>query len=288
MPKVLGIVASPRKLGNCEIVAKEMARCLPADCEMQLLRLQDFNIEPCIACYRCLFGDQTCVLKDDLAELMEAVSSADALVVVSPTYFLGANAALKRIADRGLSFYSRIDQLWGKPAVGIGIAGIPDKEGRTLLDLRSFLKFLMADVRTVSMLFGALPGEVFEDPVNREKVASAAATLLGPAAVQSGPCCPLCGGDTFRFLSSARVQCMLCSNLGRIDLADGQTVFNIESGTHELFLTREDALHHADWLRGMRERFLDRRVTLKKITGLYRGGAVWIRPLKGQREDKDG
>ena len=59
---------------------------------------------------------------------------SDALVVAAPTYLLGANASLKRFLDRGLSFYAHLDRLWGKPAVGVAIAGIEGMEGYTKLD----------------------------------------------------------------------------------------------------------------------------------------------------------
>ncbi len=46
-----------------------------------------------------------------------------------PTYFLGANASLKRLLDRGLSFYAHIDAPLGKTAVGVAIAGVAGLEG---------------------------------------------------------------------------------------------------------------------------------------------------------------
>ena len=58
MKTVLGIVASPRRLGNCEIMAKEISRQIPQPHELKLLRLSDFHIKPCRGCYLCLFKKQ--------------------------------------------------------------------------------------------------------------------------------------------------------------------------------------------------------------------------------------
>ena len=136
---ILGIICSPRSPGNCELIVKEISRRIPVPHELKLTRLPKLNIQPCQGCYRCLFKEQRCWIKDDLNPVLDDMSWADALIVAVPTYFLGPNACLKLLLDRGLSFYGRAESLWGKPAVGIGIAGIDGKEGYTLLGIQNFL-----------------------------------------------------------------------------------------------------------------------------------------------------
>ena len=123
MKNLLGIVASPRRLGNSEIFIKELYRQLRGVWESKLIRLSELNLRPCQGCYRCLFEEMKCIQQDDLNLILEALAQSDAYVVAAPTYFLGANATLKLLLDRGLSFYAHFDKLWGKPAVGVGIAG---------------------------------------------------------------------------------------------------------------------------------------------------------------------
>ncbi len=275
---VLGLVASPRKFGNCEMMVRAISKEVPEPHELKLLRMNDFEIGPCRACYRCLFEDGRCPLGDDLDKVLEAILAADGLVVAAPTYFLGANAALKRFLDRGLSFYARIDRLWAKPAVGIGIAGIPGREGYTRLAVQSFLKLLLTDVKGVRIAYGALPGEVFRNEGNEKTAEALGNALFGPALPPAGPSCPLCGGDTFRFLDARRVQCMLCSNTGTMETGAGGPTFAIAPGPHELFSTREAAVAHLEWLRGMKERFLEERAGLKSVGAPYRKGGDWILP----------
>ena len=55
MKNVLGIIASPRRMGNSEILVKEISSNIPEPHRLNLLRLSDFNIKPCRACYLCLF-----------------------------------------------------------------------------------------------------------------------------------------------------------------------------------------------------------------------------------------
>ena len=263
--KILGIVASPRTPGNCELVIRNISHQIPIPHELQLLHLPKLNIQPCRACYRCLFNDQNCWIKDDLNQALDTITSADALIVAVPTYFLGPNANLKLFLDRGLSFYSRSETLWGKPAIGIGIAGITGKDGYTLLGIQNFLKMILADIRSVQMIYGALPGEILQNEANIPVIQDLARSLLAPSPEPAGPHCPLCGGDAFRFLPNHAVQCLLCSNSGTMTSEDGQPVFHIEPGIHDFFFTRELALSHRDWLRGMKERYLQKKNELKAI-----------------------
>ena len=101
MKKILGIVGSPRKLGNCEIFIKEVLRNVSEPHTADLIRLNDFTIEACRGCYRCLFTEDGCPQADDLALLLHTILEADALIVAAPTYFLGPNACLKRLSGRG-------------------------------------------------------------------------------------------------------------------------------------------------------------------------------------------
>ena len=120
MKNVLGIICSPRKLGNCEIMVKEVSRQVTVPHTLKLIRLHDMDILPCKGCYRCLFDNGQCPLGDDFLKVLHEVVEADALIISVPTYFLSANSMLKRFLDRCLAAYGHIDKLWGKPAVGIG------------------------------------------------------------------------------------------------------------------------------------------------------------------------
>lgn len=279
MKTVLGILGSMRKLGNCEIMTKEISRRIAAPHRLKLLRLPEFEIAPCRGCYTCLVKN-ACVIDDDHGRVRDALLEADMLIVAAPTYFLGPSASLKRFTDRGLCLYPHAENLWGKPAVVVGIAGIAGKEGYTLLGLENFVRMLFGDLRMERIVYGALPGEVFLNEENRHTAAALAEALAGEAAEQSGPCCPLCGGRTFRFLEKNQVRCMLCSNAGTLSMEGVEPRLHIHRSRHEFFLTREDALTHKQWLIGMKSRFLEHKKALKTISLEYRGDGDWIRPTK--------
>ena len=280
MKDVLALVVSPRKLGNCEIMAKAIEKKIPEPHTTRLLRLHDFTIKPCIGCYRCLFKERRCILDDDLSHILEAMAAADAWIVVAPTYFLGVNALLKLLLDRGLSFYGRGDRLWMKPAIGVGIAGIPGKEGATLLGLENFLQLTMSTIKAVRMVYGALPGEVLLNDENRQLAAQLGGQLLAPAPKSLPHSCPVCGGTTFRFETAAHVRCMVCSNAGPAEATPQGMVFKIQPSPREIFGTLETVREHEEWLLKMKQRFLDKKKELKAVGHDYRKGWTWVKPFK--------
>jgi multimeric flavodoxin WrbA len=280
---ILGIIASPRKLGNCEIFIKEISRHFEFEHTLNLIRLADFSLQPCKGCYFCLFGDKKCHIEDDLEVIINAMIRADALIVAVPTYFFGPNAMLKLLLDRGLSFYAHGDQLWNKPAIGIGISGIRGKEGYTLLGIDNFLNSILADIKQRQMVYGALPGEIFLTEKNRQTARELAQALFSETPIPITPHCPLCKKDTFRFLGGNRIRCMICSNTGTLSIRNDQVSIDINSDGNDITLSPENADKHRLWLEKMKERFSKNKPMLKKIVSEYRKDGIWVKPC---RDDK--
>jgi multimeric flavodoxin WrbA len=281
---LLGVIGSPRKHGNSELFVKELYRQLPSGWDLSLMRLPDFDIRPCKACYQCLFGDGKCPQEDDFSLALGSMVASDAYVVAAPTYLLGPNSCLKRFLDRGLCFYGHLDELWAKPAVGVAIAGIQGMEGYTKLAIESFIKLTMADLRGAEVLYGALPGEIFLQNGGRETAKRLAEALIGgkKKPVSDIPSCPVCGGDTFRFMSDGRLRCMLCSSSGSYRWNEERLSIDTAPGEHPLFLSLESAKRHAEWLKGMKEQFLARRKELKAVTADYVQIGTWVDPRKAE------
>lgn len=276
MKTVLGIVASPRKNGNCGIIIKSIYQAIPQDKNLSLLRLSDFNIKPCKACYLCLFKKERCIQRDDYYQIVDALLAADGLIVTAPTYFLGPNSALKRFLDRGLALYAFVEKLWAKPAVGVAVAGIEDKSGYTELGIESFLRLILTDVKGLATVFGALPGEAGQFPDLQTISQRLGEALFGAPLKDEAPSCPVCGGSDFRFDGQNRIRCLLCSNSGTVSLENGTPSFQIQPDRHGLFLSLDDALEHREWLRREVKRYSDSRDTLKKIQAQYRDIGHWI------------
>ena len=85
--KVLIISTSLRGGSNSDILAKECEKgAKEAGHEVEYISLKGKDIKFCIGCLNC----QTkgiCVLKDDVAEIMEKVLAAEVIVYATPIYY---------------------------------------------------------------------------------------------------------------------------------------------------------------------------------------------------------
>jgi multimeric flavodoxin WrbA len=277
MKKILAIIGSARTFGNCELLVKAISKNISEEHELSLLRLTDFNIEHCDGCYKCLFDEMTCSKKDDLNVIISALCNADALITAIPTYFFKAHSTLHKLLDRGLAFYGHTEELWGKPAIGIGVCGIREKQGSTLLDIEKFLKVLQADVKKTVILNGRLPGDILLSEDNIKVIEELAQKLFGVPDVKNFSC-PLCGGDTFRFLDETHVKCMLCSNNGTFSFVDNKPVLNMTIDGEGIYLNKEQSMNHLEWLRDMKNDYISQRKTLKEVRQKYIGNYHWIKP----------
>lgn len=105
--KVLGI-SFGRKLSNTEILIKEaLLVCRDAGFDIQFIRADDLNIHICNGCTSCVAGLASmrgkgdCIHKDDDFPIIhEALLSADAVIVGSPTYVLSPTGNFKTVCDR--------------------------------------------------------------------------------------------------------------------------------------------------------------------------------------------
>ncbi len=98
--RILGIVCSPRKGGNTEILVRaalEAAR--EAGGETELILVADMNIAPCDGCGTCL-KKGTCKIKDDMQMIYEQLELAEGVVLGTPVYFMNVSAQAKAIMDR--------------------------------------------------------------------------------------------------------------------------------------------------------------------------------------------
>ena len=89
--KAIAINGSPRKGWNTEKLLKEALRGAESvGAETKLVQLYDLNYTGCKSCFACKkqgAESYQCVIKDDLAPVIEEIFTADALFLGSPIYF---------------------------------------------------------------------------------------------------------------------------------------------------------------------------------------------------------
>jgi multimeric flavodoxin WrbA len=99
--KVLGISTSPRLKGNSDLLLREALRgAEQAGGRAEYLRLCDYRIEGCHACYECLEAG-VCQVHDDYQKVLDKMLAADRIVFALPVFFLTVPAQAKLLIDRG-------------------------------------------------------------------------------------------------------------------------------------------------------------------------------------------
>lgn len=228
--KILGLVASPRNLGNSEILVKEMMASLPPEAEKEMIRLPALDIQPCTACYACLDQDKSCVIKDQLSFLLEKIKSADAVIIASACYFLGTHTSIKTISDRLISVLANSNDYGKKKCVTAIVYGVPGWEGYAREAVNNFARFLHLSVVGDMMVQAASPGEAAVPEVLAQAQMLAQKLLTdgmddAPPTVSDVLCCPDCGSSLLQLQPSGRVRCVMCNRVG--ELASSQSGYGV-------------------------------------------------------------
>ncbi len=105
--KVLGILGSPRRGGNTDILLEEALRgAEEGGAEVDRIYVTEYSITPCKECHGC---DQTgqCVILDDMGKIYPKLLEADLIILASPIFFYGVTAWAKALIDRSQAFWAR-------------------------------------------------------------------------------------------------------------------------------------------------------------------------------------
>ena len=104
--RVLGIVGSPRKEGNTDILVEEVLRgARDAGSNTEKIFLNDLEIKPCQAeCSDRCKKTGNCIINDDMSPLYDKIYKGDAIILSTPLYWYGPSAQLKAFMDRWFAF----------------------------------------------------------------------------------------------------------------------------------------------------------------------------------------
>lgn len=102
--KILGIVGSPRRGSNSEVMVKaalKSAEEVPG-IETEMIDFVGKKVMPCIGCFKCLERQELCIFKDKdyMAEFYEKWLMADGIIIGSPVYHLAIPGIFKNAIDR--------------------------------------------------------------------------------------------------------------------------------------------------------------------------------------------
>jgi multimeric flavodoxin WrbA len=218
---ILGISASSRQWGNTDLLVHHvLAGARREGAETSVVRLADLELAPCTGCMRCVFGNRDCVIDDGYHEVLRAMRGADAIVLGSPTYLLGAATLVKLLHERLLRFATSAREFVGRPGVAVTAAGRPGYEPFALPQIATVFLSLGMPVVDQFVGYGQGPGEVLGDEAALARATGAGAALArGDVAFRGDPgACPSCHFDLVTLMADGRGRCPLCDLPGTWEL----------------------------------------------------------------------
>jgi multimeric flavodoxin WrbA len=98
--RVLGVVGSPRRQGNTEILVDEvLAGAQAAGAQTEKVILTELKIAPCQGCDTCQTTGK-CAQQDDMPALLDKMARSQVWVLGTPIYWWGPTAQFKAFMDR--------------------------------------------------------------------------------------------------------------------------------------------------------------------------------------------
>ncbi|MGN0504929.1 MAG: flavodoxin family protein [Lachnospiraceae bacterium] len=166
MKQVLIISASPRKNGNSDILCDRFAQgAEESGHKVEKVFLASKNIGYCRGCGVCN-STHKCVQKDDMAEILDKMVTADVIVLATPVYFYSMDGQMKTLIDRTVPRYTEIVD---KDFYFIMTAADTEMENltRTMEAFRGFTEDCLNGAREAGIIYGVgawKPGEIRETP----------------------------------------------------------------------------------------------------------------------------
>jgi multimeric flavodoxin WrbA len=165
--KIIGIVGSPRRGGNTEILVKEALRVIAEEeVETELIPLAGKDIKFCDGCRQCLEKKIDCHIKDDFQPIFQKMVEADGIILGTPVYVGSATALVKALIDRAayvsIAKDRPLENKVGSPIV-VGRRAGQDFTFAQLLLFFYITGMVIPGTTYWSIAFGRDKGEVMKD-----------------------------------------------------------------------------------------------------------------------------
>jgi len=149
--KVLGIMGSPRRQSNTEILLdRALAGAKEAGAEVEKVLVSQLKISPCLEIYACR-KDGNCAIKDDMQSLYDKLLEADHIIFASPIFFYGITSQAKAVVDRCQALWIR------RHVLGIGKENNRERRGAFIsVGATRGAKLFDGAVLTVKYFFDAI------------------------------------------------------------------------------------------------------------------------------------
>ncbi len=155
---VYGIIGSPKKNGNVDLLVSEVLRGASSrGAQTNKIYLNDLQIKPCQSC-GVDPSPKYCLLDDDMKVVFNALESSDAIVLGSPVYFDTVSAQTKLMIDRSNCLMPYIERPGGnsdfkrrirkqKKGVFIAVAGTDQEFNTIQTTIRGFFNWANIELK---------------------------------------------------------------------------------------------------------------------------------------------
>jgi multimeric flavodoxin WrbA len=161
--KVVGIVGSPRRGGNTEILTRTALEEIQKEgLETELISLAEKRIEPCDGCRSCTETGK-CHIIDDFDSVLAKMKEADGIILSTPVYYGAATPQIVSLISR---FYATRDKpLKGKVGGPIVVAR---RAGQNFTFAQLMFFFMISEMIVPgssywNVAFGRSKGDVLRD-----------------------------------------------------------------------------------------------------------------------------
>lgn len=91
--RILILAGSPRKNGNSAALCRAFARgAEESGHQVETIFLRDKKIGFCLACYHCKKSGGICIIKDDMADILDKMNAADVFVMAARLFLFRRRA----------------------------------------------------------------------------------------------------------------------------------------------------------------------------------------------------
>lgn len=119
MNRILGVIGSPRRLGNTHILVSEILEgARQKGAIVDQVFLNDLAIRECDGCHKCWKG-KSCSKNDDMNPVYPRIMESDIIVFGTPVYWYGPTGIMKVFMDRFVYFNcpENRERIKGKSAI---------------------------------------------------------------------------------------------------------------------------------------------------------------------------
>lgn len=174
MFKIIAINSSKRKMNTYGLIKQVKEIVSDYKMNVEIINLFDYDIKLCIGCEYCIIKG-SCVLKDDVSDIMDQIKSSDGVILTSPVYMENVSGILKAFLDRSCRWFHR-PELHGKPILviattkGSGLKSTLKYLERVVIQWGGFNTGKIGrSVRTIDRQIEVLEVQKFIDHIEKDK-----------------------------------------------------------------------------------------------------------------------